>query len=187
MADERQYGETLADIRGDHVQRYQHAALFAQARCMRVVFDMACGCGYGAWVMAAQDWCADVFGLDNSLEAINFAFEHYHSRAATYEAGKCPATGETLYVYGDALNPICWPKHMEVELITAFEFLEHIDDPGALVRELCDFYPGRAFLCSTPNEVNYPHVNPSTGKAKPVSRAALQPSGVPGDARGRRR
>lgn len=122
----RQYGPTLNDIRPDHVARYEFAA--QRLRGKRVL-DLACGCGYGSWIL--HEAGNDVTGVDISEEAIEYADRHYKGPAYA-----CQDASQTTGTY-DAL--------------VTFETLEHLDDPGCILR-----MDAPLVIASVPNERNYP-------------------------------
>jgi len=65
-AGERQVASTLDGIRRDHVARYEWASqqFFGDRR----VIDVACGVGYGTWMLAFNG--CRVLGYDANREAI---------------------------------------------------------------------------------------------------------------------
>lgn len=73
MDNTRQYSPTIDGIRPDHVARYQFAASVIPKG--KYVLDMACGCGYGSWIMEHAG--LKVTGVDIEPEAIEYAQRHY--------------------------------------------------------------------------------------------------------------
>jgi 2-polyprenyl-3-methyl-5-hydroxy-6-metoxy-1,4-benzoquinol methylase len=63
----RQWGETVSEIKTDHVKRYELAAKYAKGR----VLDAACGCGYGSSILYAMG--TEVVAVDASADAIGWA------------------------------------------------------------------------------------------------------------------
>ncbi len=123
----RQYG-TLEQIRPDHVERYKFAARHLQKGLK--VLDLACGCGYGSWIMHKAG--LEVTGADIEPEAISYARENYPGPAYLNQAAE-----ETRGPY-DAL--------------VSFETLEHLEDPGLVLRSI----QAPLVLASVPNEERYP-------------------------------
>ena len=110
---------TGAHIMRAHVARYAWALQYAAGR--RVV-DLGCGAGYGAFMLS---WVAEsVLGVDVSAEAIAFARERF------------PA-GNLRFEVADLTEGVPPVEHaVGADLYVAFEFLEHIDDPAALLNSL---------------------------------------------------
>lgn len=128
----RQYG-SIDQIRADHVRRYVFAANRLR---QRKVLDLACGCGYGSWILHGSG--NEVTGVDIEAEAITYAKRHY--QGPTY---LCQAGEETKGQF-DAL--------------VTFETLEHIADPKAVLAVQAPLV-----IASVPNEERYPF-NPETFK-----------------------
>lgn len=96
----------------------------------RKVLDLACGCGYGSWILHGAG--NEVTGADIETEAIAYAKRHY--QGPTY---LCQAAEETKGAY-DAL--------------VTFETLEHLDDPSIVLRTV----QAPLVFASVPNEERYP-------------------------------
>lgn len=123
----RQYGKSIEQIRGDHVKRY----LFAADRIKgKKVLDLACGCGYGSWLMHGNG--GDVTGIDIEPEAIEYAKKYY--QGPTY---LCQRAEDTTGKW-DAL--------------VSFETLEHLEAPETLLRGV----QAPLLIASVPNEDRYP-------------------------------
>lgn len=120
---DRQYG-TLDQIRSDHIRRYMLAASLIPAG--QRVLDLACGCGYGSWLMHAAG--LNVMGIDVSEEAIDYAMRNYPG---------------PHYLRESAEN-----VKAEVDALVTFETLEHIQDPAALLRNV----RAKILIASVPNE-----------------------------------
>ena len=127
MDQTRQYGP-LEKIRRDHVQRY----LFAADRIQRgsTVLDLACGCGYGSWILHGAG--NEVTGVDIEPEAIAYARKFYQGPEYW-----CEAAGE--------------PQGHFDALVT-FETLEHLDEPQIVFRSV----EAPLVIASVPNEERYP-------------------------------
>lgn len=129
MADQtRQYAPTIDGIRRDHVCRY----LFAAGKIPRGsrVLDLACGCGYGSWLMHGAG--LEVTGADISDEAISYAKRHY--QGPTYLLQKAEEASGS------------W------DALVTFETLEHLDDPQILLGAV----HAPLIIASVPNEERYP-------------------------------
>ncbi len=123
---DRQYGR-LDEIRLDHVKRY----LFAASRVGGArLLDMACGCGYGSWLLHIGGNL--VTSVDVCAEAIAYAKEHYPGPQYL-----CQRAEDTKG---------------EFDVLVSFETIEHLPDP------LKAFSGVRAktLIASVPNEDYYP-------------------------------
>jgi SAM-dependent methyltransferase len=117
---ERQYGTTLAGIRADHVARYRWAAAMIRIESNgrageSRVLDAACGCGYGAAILA--DSGCRVAAIDRSAEAIRYGMRHWQR----------PAIAWTVT---DLEAPMLPPARS----LVSFETIEHIEDPRMFLR-----------------------------------------------------
>lgn len=130
---ERQVAPTLAGIRKDHTARYQWAA---GRLAGKKVYDIGCGVGYGARIMA--DAGATVMALDRSAEAIEYAKTHYRHDNVRFTA----AAVEGFAGFTPADAAVC------------FEMLEHLEDPRPLLKKLSSAVP--LLLASVPNEEVFP-------------------------------
>jgi len=107
--------ETGALLMYHHTMRYAWAMQFVGG--LHVV-DLGCGCGYGSFMLS---WAAkSVVGLDLSPAAVDFAQRHYAGpnveyRLCNVEQGPVP----------------------QADLYVAFEMLEHLVEPLALLEKLC--------------------------------------------------
>ena len=126
MSDQtRQYAEDISGIRPDHVERYRFAARRVRGR---KVLDLACGCGYGSWIL--HDAGNLVTGVDIEQEAIDYAQRHY--QGPTY---------------------ICQPGDRTTghfDALISFETLEHLDKPEEILA--LDF---PLVIASVPNEEHF--------------------------------
>lgn len=132
---ERQIAETVEGIRADHRHRYEFAAR-ALPPGSRVV-DLACGVGYGTWILAQAGH--KVLGVDQSADAIAYARKHYATERAGFQCAE--ASSAELVGHFDAA--IC------------FETIEHIEDPAPMLRKLREAAP--MLYASVPNEEVFPY------------------------------
>jgi len=106
-------GVGAAGLMRDHAARY---ALALPMVAGRMVVDLGCGTGYGAFMLA---WVArQVIGIDHCEEALAFGRLHFEAGNLTFRNGNL----ERLVVLPGA------------EVYVAFEVLEHLDNPVALIR-----------------------------------------------------
>ena len=90
----------------DHQQRYEFTIKFLQPDFM--VADVACGVGYGSWLMSKQ--CAHVFGVDISPDALA------HARSNFQESN-------INFMHADEFK-----FSKKFDLIISFETIEHMDE-----------------------------------------------------------
>ena len=123
------------EIALEHVHRYAAAAGIAEGKD---VVDLGCGAGYGATILAGA---GSYRGYDVSAEAV------------TYARGRFGSTNVEFQVADAAAVPL---PDGAVDLVVCFEVLEHVEDPGAIVREACRLLrPGGQFVSSTPDRTAY--------------------------------
>jgi SAM-dependent methyltransferase len=119
-----------------HMARY----LSARDACKgQVVLDIACGEGYGSWLM--RQWGAtSVVGIDVSEDAVRRAQVRFKDPAVTYRA----APAENLQeIVGDK----------RFGLIVSLETIEHLNDPRAFLQNLkAVAAPGATIIVSAPND-----------------------------------
>lgn len=126
-------GTTAGPTEHQHWQRYRFAAEFVREK--RVI-DMGCGCGYGCDELTAVAF--SVTGIDNSVEAIEYAKQHHGKNAVYYHV----QDAENLtFNAGDFDVAVC------------FEVLEHLGDPAAALAEMQRVLVDDGLLiASTPNK-----------------------------------
>ena len=132
---ERQVAPELSGIRRDHVARYKFAAW--QIGSGQIVFDFACGIGYGAKVLA--DAGNTVFAADRAIQAITYGRSHYDHKAVTYIRGDIAQAIDNI---GPVNAAVC------------FETLEHLDDPFLALKLMAR--KAGTLIASVPNEERYP-------------------------------
>jgi 2-polyprenyl-3-methyl-5-hydroxy-6-metoxy-1,4-benzoquinol methylase len=140
---ERQTGNTLDEIRFDHIARYKYAVDFLKNKYQRedeaFGLDAFCATGYGAYMITEALHCP-VLGIDASWEAVSVGIKHYSNQ-------------NTFYV--NKLFPFSLPIGT-FDFITCIESLEHIEDQHAFVESLkASLKPGGYLFLSTPNEQLY--------------------------------
>lgn len=104
--------------------RYKFARNFLRGKR---VADIGCGVGYGTDILGPL-----AEGFDVEPDAVNVARETYANKFHLGDAAKADYSG--------------------FEAAVAFEFLEHMEDPGPVVRRLYESLPdGALFFGSVPN------------------------------------
>ena len=136
---ERQTYKEVADIEPSHLKRYQFAKTLIKDG--DEVLDIACGVGYGSYVMA-ENKNANFTAVDISTGAIEHANKHFKR---------------------DNIEFICSPAETfepekKFDVMISFETIEHLRHDkvfiGLITKHLKQ---GGLFICSTPNELNVPH------------------------------
>jgi SAM-dependent methyltransferase len=98
-----------------HIMRYAWAT---QHAWNKTVVDLCCGSGYGTFLLS---WVAQhVTGIDIDALAIEYADLRFESNNLAFSVG-------------DVTDP---EQRFTADLYVAFECLEHLDDPAALVDSL---------------------------------------------------
>jgi len=128
-------GKTPANIWLDHIKRYYFTSQFAFDK---TVLDIACGSGYGAYIISKVGKCKRVAGVDNSIETIDFVLNNY-------------LTSNANFCVGDVKNvPL---KSNLFDVIISFETIEHLINYEQFLLELKRLLKknGQLFI-STPNK-----------------------------------
>ncbi|MBI4623786.1 MAG: class I SAM-dependent methyltransferase [Verrucomicrobia bacterium] len=128
-----------------HLQRY----LFARERVSGRVLDVACGVGYGSYILGAGD--NTVVGVDVSAEAIAEARGQHSRPNVSFHLGPL-----------DSL-PVAAPLF---DAAVSLETIEHVPDPRALLRDLSvRLKPGGVLVISAPNVFQHTRGNPPVPNA----------------------
>src|SRR6266851_4203841 len=137
-------GKVDADLLNEHMARYAFAARLSRRK---QVLDAGCGSGYGSAELAKT--AAGVLGIDSSAEAIAFARAEYPAPNLRFEQADCSAL------------PVA---DGSIDLVTAFEVIEHLDDwRGLLVEARRALSAAGQFIVSTPNKLYYSESRRSAG------------------------
>ena len=129
-------GQVDADLLNEHLARYAFAARLSRRK---QVLDAGCGAGYGSAELARK--AASVLGIDRSAEAIAFARAQYPAPNLRFEEADC-----TALPAADG----------SIDLVVAFEVIEHLQDWRAFLREARRVLaPAGQFIVSTPNKRYY--------------------------------
>jgi ubiquinone/menaquinone biosynthesis C-methylase UbiE len=130
---ERFVPEARGNIELEHLHRYLQACEIAAGK---VVLDIASGEGYGSAMLANR--AGRVFGVDNSLEAVEHARNRYKKENLEFMAGHCAAI------------PL---PDKSVDLVVSFETIEHHDKHHQMMREIKRVLrPAGALLISSPDK-----------------------------------
>jgi len=101
----------------EHLLRYKYASRFVKDK---TVLDIACGTGYGSFMLAEEGEAREVVGVDLDSEAIRYASLRYsHPHVNRYHGNARTFKGDKLY-----------------DIIISFETIEHIEDYKGFLNNL---------------------------------------------------
>jgi len=119
-----------------HVGRYALALPFAAGRR---VLDVACGEGYGSWLLT-DGGAAEVVGVDISSDAISTARATFRDDRLRFETSAAESLAQAL--------PLA-----HFDLIVSLETIEHVADPEAFLLALRQVAtPDAIFVLTCPND-----------------------------------
>lgn len=126
----------LGGIEAEHVHRYFLTRQIANG-CD--VLDIACGEGYGSYILA--EVARSVVGVDIAEEVVTHALEKYQAPNLRFLRGSC------------AQIPV---ESGSVDLVVSFETIEHHDQHEAMMQEIRRVLrPEGILLISSPNRPEY--------------------------------
>lgn len=101
-----------------HIERYEFASRHLTTGD---ILDVGCGVGYGTQILATGGkFRQPVVGIDLAPEAIEYAQNRYSGPGVRFQVKDAMSLG----------------KHTEFDAIVALEIIEHLDQPGQLVKRL---------------------------------------------------
>lgn len=128
----------------EHLNRYYFSSQFCQDK---KVLDIACGSGYGSYILADYGKAKSVQGLDISSEAISYAKQNYKKTNLSFDV--------------DDATKIKKIKDNSIEVVVSFETIEHISDQETFLNLISKkIKKNGLFIISTPNILTYPKGNP---------------------------
>lgn len=126
----------------EHLLRYLFAAQFVKNKS---VLDLGCGSGYGTSILSKEGEAKEVYGLDISKEAIEYANKFYKGKNITFKVSDVENLAESR----------------KVDVALAFEVLEHIEKQEKFLQGVRRGLKKRGiFIVSMPNTNTYPKGNP---------------------------
>jgi len=100
-----------------HIERYKLASLFARGK----ILDMACGSGYGSWILADK---GNVTAIDRNADAIKFAKQHNDHEDIEFIEGLI----ETYVPKERFTTIVCLETFEHLSCVPGFEMLEKFRD-----------------------------------------------------------
>ncbi len=112
---------------------YEYASAYVKNK---ITADIGCADGYGTQFLA--DYSNKTTGVDYSNETVKIANEKHKNKT-------------NLKFISSSVPPLPFEDN-SLEVLTAFQFIEHIEDRLGFIKEVKRVLkPGGIFLCSTPN------------------------------------
>ena len=120
-----------------HVFRYHFATAYIKPNDR--VLDLACGMGYGSYVLGENSLCSKVTGVDIHVEGLEYANNMYGSEKTSFHLGNAE---DLNFIASNSFDIVC-----------SFETLEHLPNPELLLQELYRVIaPGGRLIISVPND-----------------------------------
>lgn len=139
----------IPKINKDHAFYYEHYLryLFASHYVKgKTVLDLACGTGYGSYLLATKGKAKKIFSVDISPKAIQYAKKNYSDSKINYFVDKA-----------ELIENI---KDNSIDIFVSFETIEHIKKQDAFLKQVKRVMKDDGILIvSTPNTINYPEGN----------------------------
>jgi ubiquinone/menaquinone biosynthesis C-methylase UbiE len=133
---ERFTPETKGKIELEHLHRYLFTNAFTQNR---VILDIACGEGYGSYIMAHN--ASYVIGVDNSEGTISHARAKYTLNNLAFMVGSC------LKI------PV---NDGKIDVVVSFETIEHHNQHEEMLKEIKRVLkPGGLLIISSPDKYEH--------------------------------
>ena len=120
----------------EHLARYYFALPYVHGR----VLDIACGVGYGTFMVAksCNKTISEIIGVDLDPETINYAKKRYNQH-------------KTSYFVENVVDPSLPERLGLFETIVSFETIEHLPDENVFIENLYKMLkPGGKLIISTP-------------------------------------
>jgi O-antigen biosynthesis protein len=126
-----------ASMNYEHLHRYAYAAEFVQNKR---VLDLACGEGYGSYLLAGR--AAAVVGIDIDKQTVKHATNKYLKSNLDFKVGSItdiPVEGNNIF-----------------DVVVCFEAIEHVEEHESLLKGVKRLLtPAGLFIVSTPNKRTY--------------------------------
>jgi ubiquinone/menaquinone biosynthesis C-methylase UbiE len=143
-------GERLVTSVKDGYFIFEHLHRYAIAQSLatnKTVLDIACGEGYGTWLISQT--ASFAYGVDIDNNAVNFAKAKYENRTTNIDFKQ----GSTSKI------PL---ETASVDLVVSFETIEHHDEHEQMMIEIKRVLkPDGILLISSPNKLLYDKISPN--------------------------
>jgi len=128
-------GKTSKRMEEDFFARYEFSFKFVKDKR---VLDIACGAGYGSYLLKKFGLAKSVDGVDIDSEIINYAKNHFQAEGINFSLG----------------DLVSWGRGDGYDVITCFESIEHIDDYEGALKNLFNLTNnGGVVIITTPNRI----------------------------------
>lgn len=132
---DRSWPTSLADAKDNYPRHFARYSLARQYVWNKDVCDVACGVGYGCWLLSED--ANSVLGLDAGTDAIKYAKAHF-------------SASNTEFMEAD-LNRT-WCTEQRFDTIISFETMEHLKKPELFLDQVVSHLkPEGQFILSVPN------------------------------------
>ncbi len=128
----------------EHLLRYLFASQLVKNK---IVLDVACGSGYGCYILSKYGKAKRVIGIDISENSLQYAKEKY-------------SLPNIIFKKDDAeiLDSI---KDKSIDIVVSFELIEHLKNQDKFLTQIKRVIKDKGiFIVSTPNKYTYPPGNP---------------------------
>jgi len=138
---ERGAWSTVDSVRADHKGRYRFACSYVPLDGK--VLDVACGIGYGSYIISKDSAAKEIVAVDVSEDALEYGRKYYQTEKIKFVQGDC----HTVLLPDDYFD-----------LVVSFETVEHLEQPELFLRRLNKSLKSDGYLIiSSPNESRYPY------------------------------
>ena len=117
------------------ILRYRWAVdVIKDFQSINTILDVACGCGYGSFLLAKSFPSAQVIGADYDINAIKYAHKNYSLPNLEYVFGDVTLWQETLGpTVFDCINSFDTIEHVQHREIMMENLVRHLDAKGHLL------------------------------------------------------
>ncbi len=122
-----------------HLQRYRFAG---QQLAGSKVLDMACGCGYGTYLMAKEFPGKSFWGVDVCADAVAYAREAYQADNLHF------ICADALHWDGLDVEADVSPQ-LRFDTIVSLETIEHLPDPEGLIANMVSLLSERGRIIAS--------------------------------------
>jgi 2-polyprenyl-3-methyl-5-hydroxy-6-metoxy-1,4-benzoquinol methylase len=126
------HGFITKQVEDEHLFRYKLACQYSKGKN---VIEVACGCGYGSWMLATEGQAATVWAADIHEDSIRYGSLRYPHESITRDTKDVMTLG----------------FEKTFDLAVSFETIEHLDDADGFLKKMHDALRDNGLLLiSTP-------------------------------------